>query len=120
MLRIILPAVVLIASGCSGEPKSLPMATTAEKSRPALETVLNGWKAGKTADELKSMTPPHYFIDGDFTKGGKLSEYKIDGEGKPYGTGYRYDVTLTVGGKNKSVAYRVVTEPNTSISREDD
>lgn len=120
MMRILMPAVLLLAAGCSSDPKSLPMATSAEKSRPVLETVLNGWKAGKTAEDLKAMAPPHYFIDGDFAKGNKLTDYKIDGDGRPYGTGFRYDVTLTFAGKSSKVAYRVVTEPNTNVSREDD
>lgn len=120
MLRVLLPALALAIAGCSSEPATLPMATTAEKSRPALEAVLNAWKAGKTADELKAMSPPLYFIDGDFVKNSKLTDFKIEGDGRPYGTGYRYDVSLTIAGKAKKVAYRVVTEPNTSISREDD
>ena len=119
MLRLTVPAVVLLLVGCSsGGP--LPMATTAEKSRPALVAALDGWKAGKTADELKALSPPVFFLDAEFKGGSKLADYKIEDDGRPYGTGYRYDVTLTVGGKAKKVAYRVVTEPNIAITREDD
>ena len=124
MLRLTVPAVALFLVGCSSG-ETLPMATTAEKSRPALAAALDGWKAGKTADELKALAPPVYLNDADFRAGTKLANYKIEDDGRPYGTGYRYDVTLTVerGGKPaspKKIAYRVVTEPNIAIAREDD
>lgn len=119
--RFVLLAAALLAAGCSSTAP-LPMATTPAKARPALETVLAAWKAGKSPADLKALSPPAYFLDADFTRGQKLVDFKIDGDGTPTGTGLRYDVTLTLadGGKGgKKVAYRVVTEPNTSVSRED-
>ncbi|MBL8865302.1 MAG: hypothetical protein JNK93_07035 [Planctomycetia bacterium] len=121
MLRLLVPCLALALAGCSSSDP-LSMATTAEKSRPALDAALGGWKAGKTEAELKGQSPPVYLIDADFKRGAKLVDYKVEGDGKPHGTGFRYDVSLTIdGGKGaKKVAYRVVTEPNTAISREDD
>ena len=51
---------------------------------------MDGWKAGKTADELKALAPPVYLNDADFRAGTKLANYKIEDDGRPYGTGYRY------------------------------
>jgi hypothetical protein len=117
-----LPVLALFLIGCGDKP--LPMATTPDKAKAALTTTLDAWKAGKTADDLKGLTPPIYFKDGDFTKGRKLTDYTIEGDGSPLGTGMRYDVTLTFaddgkGKKNAKIAYRVVTDPNTAIYRED-
>jgi hypothetical protein len=100
------------------------MAATPESARPALEAALEAWKAGLTADALRAQSPAVNLLDDDFARGRKLVGYKIEGDGKPMGTGMRYDVSLTLqdGAKpsaTRKVAYRVVTEPNISISRED-
>jgi hypothetical protein len=122
MYRVVLPALALALIGCSSDPGTLPMAASAEKARPALEAALDAWKSGKTSAELKAQSPPVIFLDNDFERGVKLTAFKIESDGKPQGTGFRYDVSLTLeGGKGaKKVAYRVVTSPNTAISREDD
>jgi len=113
-----------LAAGCSSDPKPLPMAAAPDSARPALETALTGWKAGRTPNELKGQSPPVVFNDGDFTAGRKLTDFRIDGDGRPVGTGLRYEVTLTLqdGSKpaaTRKLAYRVVTEPGISIFRED-
>ena len=122
-LWLVLIAVVCV--GCSSNPAPLAMATTAEKARLAMENVLTAWKAGKSAADMKAQSPQAYFIDADFSRGAKLVDFRIENEGIPRGTGYRFDVTITTEqpGKPaspKKLAYRVVTEPATSISREDD
>ncbi len=124
MYRYILPAVALFLTGCSSDGP-LPMATTAEKSKPVLVAALDAWKAGKSADDLKAQSPVVHFLDADLRAGAKLANYKIEDDGRPNGTGFRYDVTLTIerGGKPaspKKIAYRVVTEPQIAIAREDD
>jgi hypothetical protein len=122
MFRVLMPAAVLLLAGC-GSDQPLPMATTAEKARPAIEAALNAWKDGKTPDDLQKQSPAVYLLDADFKRGAKLANFTIDGDGRPYGTGYRFDVTLQLdGGKagGKKLAYRVVTDPTVSISREDD
>ena len=120
------PAVaVLVAAlaGCSSD-KPLPMAASPEKARPVLESTLAAWKDGKTAEDLRNQSPPVYFNDPDFAKGRKLVDYQIAGDGRPMGTGLRYDVTVTVQDGSKppaarKLAYRVATEPIPSIFRED-
>ncbi len=117
--------IAMVSVGCSSNPAPLAMATTAEKARPAMENVLAAWKAGKTAADLKAQSPQAYFNDADFSRGAKLVDFKIESDGTPSGTGYRFDVTITTEqpgktAKPKKLAYRVVTEPVTSISREDD
>lgn len=124
-LRLLPVAVLIVAAGCGD--KSMPMAASPETAKPALVAVLDAWKAGKSEADLKAQTPPVIFNDADFKRGRKLSDYKIEGDGGPMGAGMRYDVTLTFDdekakAKGKGavkVAYRVVTDPTTSIYRED-
>lgn len=125
MLRIVLPVAALALCGCGGDPKPLAMAATPESARAALVDALDGWKAGKTAQELAALSPPVTLIDDDFHGSRKLLDYKIESDGQARGTGYSYIVTLTLqskdGGKNttRKIPYNAVSEPKRVVSRED-
>jgi hypothetical protein len=120
----LLPVVALaLAAGCS-DTAPLPMATSPEEARPAIECAFTAWKDGKTADDLRRQSPPVVLLDDDFARGRRLVDYRIEGDGTPRGTGLRFNVVLTLrdGGRppvTRKLAYRVVTEPNVSVSRED-
>jgi hypothetical protein len=123
--NLILLAIVLVAfAGCS-EQKPLPMAATPESARAALNTALDGWKAGKTVQELQAGSPPLVFVDADINRGSKLTDYRVEGEGTPRGTGYSFVVVLTLEDKDskktrtKKVAYTAVTEPKHAVTLED-
>lgn len=121
--RLLLIVTLVLATGCS-DTAPLPMATSPEKARPAIDAALTAWKDGRTADDLRRQAPPVVLLDDDFVRGRKLVDYRIEGDGTPWGTGLRFDVVLTLqdGGKppvTRKLAYRVVTEPNVSVSRED-
>jgi hypothetical protein len=125
-MRIVLVcAAALAVCGC-GDPKPLDMAATPESSRAALVAALDGWKAGKSVQELAAQSPSVTVMDDDLNRGAKLLDYKIDGDGQPRGTGYSYVVTLTLQDKDgakspatKKVYYNVVTEPKHTVFRED-
>lgn len=122
-LRFLPVAALVLAVGCS-DPAPLPMATSPEQARPAIEAAFAAWKDGKTADDLRTQSPPINLLDDDFAKGRKLVDFKIEGNGTPRGTGLRFNVVLKVQDGSKSpvtrkLAYRVVTEPNITVSRED-
>ena len=124
MSRTLLPLLALALAGCGGTPPPLDMATTPEKSREALVAALDAWKAGVTPAELAERTPAVYRLDDACARGAKLTDYKLEGEPKAFGTGQSYAVTLTLqdGAKPpaaRKVAYRVVTSPTIAISRED-
>jgi hypothetical protein len=100
------------------------MAASPDKARPALEAALTAWKGGKTPADLQAQSPPVYVKDPDFGRGRRLVDFRITSDGRPQGTGLTYDVTLTVQDGTRpptprSVAYRVATEPQISIFRED-
>ena len=123
MRRIVLFAVVLGLVGC-GEPKPPPMAGTPESSRAALVAALDGWKAGKSFQDLSSQSPSVTVVDDDLNRGTKLLDYKIEGDPTPRGTGYSFVVTLTLQdkdgkGRTKKVAYTAVSEPKQAVTRED-
>jgi hypothetical protein len=125
-MRLTAVAAALALAGCGSDPKPMPMAATPESSRAALVAALDGWKEGRTFEELAGRSPPLHFRDDDLTRGAALLDYKIEGDGRPLGTGYSYVVTLTVRDKDatrpptkKKVAYTAVTEPNPAVTRED-
>jgi hypothetical protein len=109
--------------GCGGA-KPLGLATTPEKSRQVIVTALDAWKNGQTRDDLKNLSPPVYFQDDDLYRGRKLVDYQLEGEPRVLGTGLSYVVRLTLQNgtaqpATRKVAFRVVTEPNIAITRED-
>ena len=114
----LIAAAALAFAGC-GEPKPLPMAATPESSRETLVAALDGWKSGKTFQDLLNGNPSIIFQDDDLNKKTKLTDYKIEGEGEARGTGYSYVVALNLDGKTKRVFYSVVSEPKAAVSRED-
>jgi hypothetical protein len=122
--RIIILAAALGLTGCGGSNPP-PMAGTPESSRSALVVALDGWKGGGTYQSLSDRSPPLHFVDDDLNRGTKLLDYRIEGEGRPLGTGYSYVVTLTLRDKDagktrtKKVAYTAVTEPKHAVTRED-
>jgi len=123
MTRLALLVAIATAAGCaSSEPKPLPTATTPEASREALVNTLDAWKGGAARDQLTDRSLPVYLQDDDFARGRKLAGYQIEGEPKPVGTGLTYIVNLTFAegqSATRRIAYRVVTDPNISITRED-
>jgi hypothetical protein len=119
MRKLILMVAVLGVAGC-GDPSPAPMAATPESSRAVLASALDGWKQGKTSQDLSTQSPSLVFQDDDFTRGTKLLDYGIEGEGQARGTGYSYVVTLTLQDKpKKKVAYTAVSEPKHAVTRED-
>ena len=123
-MRRLLPLLsLLLLTGC-GEPAPLPMAATPESSREALIAALDGWKAGKKPADLIAASPPLTFVDDDVNTDATLTDYKIEGDGKPRGTGYAYTVSLTLQSKdgktrNKKATYTVATNPNRAVIKDD-
>jgi hypothetical protein len=119
---VFLLAATALAGGCSAEPKPLGPATTPDAARVALAAAFDAWKQGKTRDDLARQSPPVYLLDDDFARGRKLTDYRVEGDPTPVGTGLTYVVHLSFADgqpPTRRLAYRVVTDPTISISRED-
>jgi len=119
---LFLAATLVVAAGCSGDPKPLGMATTPEAAKAALISALDSMKAGATPDDLAKKSI--YYRDDILRAGVKLVDYAIEGEPKENGTGMTFSVTLTIQSGDKpatkrKLGLRVVTDPNTSIMKED-
>ena len=124
MRAAILGAAALALCGCGGD-KTMPMAGTPESSRAALVAALDGWKHGRSYQEMADASPPVLLRDDDLNRGAKLIDYRIESEGQARGTGYSYVVTLTLqdrdGAKSttKKLWYNAVSEPSRAVFRED-
>lgn len=124
MRTLLVCTTVLALCGCGGDPKPLPMAATPESSRAVLVAALDGWKQGRTYQQMADESPPLLVRDDDLNGGVKLLDYQIEGEGQPRGTGYSYAVSIMLqtrdgGTTSKKVYYNAVSEPSRGIFRED-
>lgn len=123
MRTLALGALLLGVLGCGPGETPLDMASTPEASRAALDAGLAGWKAGDGQADLAKRQPPIHFVDPDLIGGSKLVSYEVEPNPRVVGIGYSYAVKLTVtrAGKTRTtrVGFRVVTSPNTAITRED-
>jgi hypothetical protein len=107
-LPVILTCIMLsfVAAGCG--PK-LPPKTDLPSAREALTKSLDAWVEGKSAESLKSLTPPVSFRDVQWENGAKLISYKIEKE-EPAGHSGRFTVKLSLAEKSgakrdRSVVY---------------
>jgi hypothetical protein len=93
-----------------------------EKSRESLVAVLDAWKSGCKADEMRNDENQAIVRDPDWKQGRRLIEYEIGG-GMFDGKNLRVPVTLTFdqkpGGSRKVIAkYIVGTEPIVTLFRD--
>jgi hypothetical protein len=118
---ILLVAVSTLSPGCSQQP---PKAADPAQARQFLSSALDAWKSGGKPADLSSNKPPVHVLDRDWEKGSKVTEFEIEGEGRPLGAGVQHSVSLTLqnsAGKTskKRVVYVVNTGDVVSIARQD-
>jgi hypothetical protein len=111
----------LVCLGCSQQP-NVPVSDEAQAKKIA-EKVLDAWKAGGTAEDLKSETPPIFVSEDLWRNKMVLTSYSIK-DTKIVGTNVRFEITLSYtdkGGKksDKTIAYLVTTTPAITFIRED-
>ena len=91
-MRFSLLLALLFALGCAGGPVAAPV--DASKARAALATALDAWKAGTPIGDLAKAAPPIVAQDFDWMAGVKLTDYALDGDGKPEDANLRVRVKL--------------------------
>lgn len=117
---LILPT--LLVAGCS-PPRPAP--GTSEEARQALAEALDGWKAGKNADDLQKTERPLSFADEAFFRGDVLLDYTILSEPRPFGHALRFEATLQVKERSQAAArvqraaFRVIIHPKRHVTREE-
>jgi hypothetical protein len=92
----------------------------------ALDTLtraMESWKEGETVDALREETPPVVVQDFDWTRGFKLLDYEVVGEGKPVDANLIAQVKLTLEDQQgaqseKTVTYVVSTAPALTVFRD--
>ncbi|HKB03996.1 MAG TPA: hypothetical protein VKD90_17365 [Gemmataceae bacterium] len=65
----------LVLAGCSGN--SLPPQTESAEGREVLKTVLDGWVAGRSMEEMKAGKPAVVAYDPDWEAGHRLTKYVV-------------------------------------------
>jgi hypothetical protein len=82
----------VLLTGCGGP--SFPPETDATRGRELLKTVLEKWKSGGSADELKNGTPSIIANDPDWKAGSKLKGYEISTDDRRSGVDLLISVKL--------------------------
>lgn len=114
--------IAAISAGCGGDVQPTP--TDVSASKGALTRVLDAWKGGKAKDSLTKETPSILVNDPDWERKSKLTDYKVEGDGKPLGASVQWTVPLTLSAKGKTVnrkaVYAVsVSDAMVTVSRQD-
>lgn len=113
---------LLVSAGCGGgTPSAAPL--DAPQARDVLQTALEAWKGGGTIESLQSREPPIHVLDVDWSKGSKLVQYRVGGEGTPADGNLVLPVELTIqdaSGKETKlpVKYLVTTSPSLTVMRD--
>jgi len=107
--------------GCGGPARAKPVQVNL--ARDTLVQVLDHWKSGGSIEELRKRNPEIVAQEFFWTKGMKLQEYRILGDGRPENANLICDVELNLvpadGGEptQKTVEYMVGTDPVLTVFR---
>lgn len=111
---------LFVCAGCGSSHALHPVAP--DTARKSLETVLEGWKAGKSPDAWRGEKPEIVVQDVDWSMGKKLVAYEIVGEGKAVDANLHCDVKLELaegaGTTSRTVHYLVGTSPVITVFRQ--
>jgi hypothetical protein len=121
---VLFAAALGVSVGCGGTNYTPAQASDPNLARQSLQVALDTWKSGESAQVLANQSPRLYVGDEDWRQGLALKEYKLLGDGEPFGNNVRFEVGLELAGKSgtesqKSVRYVVATSPVCSVMRDD-
>src|SRR4051812_34080271 len=83
---------LLISAGCG---TSLPPTADSAKARAALQTALDAWKKGESAQSLQTRSPPIHVNDFAWDNKDRLARYEILSE-QSGGQNWKAKVLLTI------------------------
>lgn len=122
-----LPILVLLTlgtallAGC--ESRNPVFEVRPDQARTTLIAALDGWKVGRTIEEMQAEKPSIVVQDVDWMGGQLLEDYELLGDGKPMGANLSIEVRLKLkdpAGKvtEKNVWYLVGTDPVLTVFRD--
>ena len=116
---LLLLLLLLVTPGCG---TSLPPAADASKARPALQTALDAWQKGESAQSLQARSPAIHVNDFGWDNKDRLARYEILSE-QSGGQSWKAKVLLTIQYANGAqmqheANYTVDTKPSLVIVRE--
>lgn len=117
---LLIPGTALLA-GC--ESRNPVFEVRPDQARTTLIAALDGWKVGRTIEDMKAENPSIVVQDVDWMGGQSLEDYELLGDGKPMGANLSIEVRLKLkdpAGKvtEKNVWYLVGTDPVLTVFRD--
>ena len=113
--------VLAAAAGCTRQQHAA--AVNPELARQSLRQVLDGWKRGDDLAAFRQATPNITVQDMDWTRGYKLLDYEVVGDGKYDDANLLCPVKLKLqdpkgNAVSREVTYMVGTDPVITVFRE--
>jgi hypothetical protein len=113
--------IVALLSGCGGQRRA--RAVDPQRARATLVDALDGWKAGKKAEELQSGSPSIVVQDPDWSAGRQLADYELLDDGNALDANLHCRVRLTFADADakpteKIATYVVGTDPVLTVFRD--
>jgi hypothetical protein len=121
VLTASITGLVLFVAGCNSSTPAVP---SEEQVRDVLSSVLDTWKAGGRAEDLRGRSPEIVAGDWQWSQGHRLVDYRLTEPATLAGGNMRVPATLNVqfarGGnpKKMDVTYVVILEPVITVIRE--
>jgi hypothetical protein len=121
-LHFTLPLLATLLTACNNQRPNLAAKVEPEKARTTLTQTLDAWKAGKSPDDLKSLSPKIVAQDMDWQRGMTLKRYELLGDGVERDANLECQVKLSLVDKQgqaveKTVTYIVGTDPVLTVFR---
>jgi hypothetical protein len=118
----LLVALLVLGPGCGS--KTFPAEADPDQAREALRMALETWQKGERPEVLGELASPVTMGDEDWQAGHRLVRYRLTDRAERIGVGLRCGASLTLQRPKgrivqKTVTYRVQTEPRLVIVRED-
>jgi hypothetical protein len=118
---VLIAVLSLCAAGCGGGG---PSGGNEQEARETLVKVLDAWKSGRTADDMRHEDPEVIVGDSDWKTGRRLNAYQID-SGMFDGENLRVPVTLVLENRQHRrrkvvVNYIFGTQPVVTLFRDEE
>ena len=119
-LQLIVQRLLIISACCTALAGCSPQPAVSDPgaAKKLLNDTLEAWKSGKQPDDLKLQSPPIFVGEPRWSKGAKLKEFSIAGDGEYFQSSVKLQVRMKIDkdSKPREVFYWVSTNPANSVT----